>query len=431
MKTSPYFSLLILVMLCVACNTSTKKDIAKINDYNHYLELEKNETLQFAEAEYQFWNEKLIDNPNQFPYLLKKASSLSSLFQITGNIDYLIEAERDLVEANSRTHFKSAGYLRALARNYISQHRFQDALGLLNKAELNGEHLKATQYMLFDVHLELGNTKEAKNYLVDFQNFNDFDYIIRLAKWQDHEGNLTLAIKHMERALKMVESSNNAYLKQWVYTNIADFYGHDTQVKKSYMYYLKALALDPSDAYAKKGIAWIVYAHDNNPVEAMRILNRVTKHHKTPDYELLKAEIAEYMGDESSKNNYIDSYMEAVKNSKYGDMYNAYNTLLYTDELKLYDAALQLAKREVANRPTALSYDLLAWSYFKNGNLKEALKIIDSYVINKSFEPHVLYHIAEIYKENGRVEDAKKLKKELLGATYELGPVIAQHIQDI
>ena len=431
MKTLKLINVIVLALICFSCNTTDNKIIAQLGDYNSYVETEDQKTLLSVEADYAFWNGKLNENPNQFPYLMKKAASLTSKFKITGNIDYLIEAENDLVEANKRTNYTNSGYLRALARNYIAQHRFKESLDLLKQAETIGEHLKGTQNMLFDVYLELGNTVEVKKYLIEIQDFNDFDYVIRLSKWQDHEGNLDGAITYMEQALKMAESSNNPNTKQWVYTNIADYYGHDGQIEKSYQYYLKALELDPSDAYSKKGIAWIVYSHDNNPEEAMRILNKVTKTHKTPDYELLKAEISEYMGDGLSKSKYLNSYLGAVDNEKYGDMYNAYNTIVYTDELQIFDSALKLAKKEVENRPTPHSYDLLAWSYYKNGESKKALDIVETYIKDKSFEPAVLAHMAHIYKDNGKIAEANSLKKELLESSYELGPMSTRQNKNI
>jgi hypothetical protein len=57
------------------------------------------------------------------------------------------------------------GYLISLAKNYISQHRFKEALGVLTKAEYNWEKLQQTQYILIDVHLELGNLEEVEKYL--------------------------------------------------------------------------------------------------------------------------------------------------------------------------------------------------------------------------------------------------------------------------
>src|SRR5690606_18953473 len=125
---------------------------------------------------------------------------------------------------------------------------------------------------------------------------SDFDYLIRLAKWSDHQGNLDAAIIYLEKAKTTAESSNMKGIKQWAYTNLADFYGHAGRIHDSYNHYLKALELDPNDAYAKKGIAWIVYSYEKNPDEALRILNSVMKDYLAPDYYLLKSQIYEFKG---------------------------------------------------------------------------------------------------------------------------------------
>jgi tetratricopeptide (TPR) repeat protein len=131
----------------------------------------------------------LAKTPNQYPYNLKMASANSQIFQLTGDINQLKEAEKNILTANEKTNFNNAGYLRSLAKNYISQHRFKEALEVLTRAEYNGEKLQQTQYILIDVHLELGNLEEVEKYLAKIKNFKDFDYLIRVSKYNDHIGN--------------------------------------------------------------------------------------------------------------------------------------------------------------------------------------------------------------------------------------------------
>ena len=413
-----------------SCEES-KQQITSSEDYNKYLDIKENTSETTAKKEYAFWNDKLQKAPNQFPYIGKMAAANSQLFSTTGNIQYLVDAEKNLIDANNKTGNSNAPYLRALARNYISQHRFKDALALLEKAETNGENLESTQKMLFDVHLELGNYTQAKTYLTQFKGMADFDYLIRLSKWSDHEGNLEAAIKYMEKAMVIAESSNISSLKQWSYTNLADFYGHANRLQDSYEHYLKALALNPNDAYAKKGISWIVYSYERNPQEALRILDSITKQHKSPDYYLLKAEIAEFMVDNAEKENNIQQYMAAVKDVNYGKMYNKYNALILTEELNQIEKAFSIAEEEIQERPTPQSYDLLAWAYHNKGDYEKALQIVENNILDKTFEPEAQYHMAEIYKANGREDIAMKFKEELLGAAYELGPVMEQKIRQL
>lgn len=417
---------LIALVFIFSCNS---KEVTNPEDYSAYLNTKIDSSELFIDVD--FWTNKIEMSSNQFPFLVNRSGAYTSAFSKTGHIDYLILAEKDLIAANKATQYNSAGLLKSLAANYISQHRFKEALALLEKAKVNGEKLSGTKKMLFDVHLELGNYIYAESYLKAIKNNSDFDYLIRLAKWEDHKGNLDQAILHMKEATEIAESSNLKEMKQWSYTNLADFYGHAGAIEKSYRYFLKALEIDPNDAYAKKGIAWISYSHDNNPVEALRILNKVSTYYRAPDYDLLRAEIAEFQNNQKSKSEALNAYRTAVNNKHYGEMYNAYNVVVYTEELRMPVLALQIAKREVENRPTPQSYDLLAWSYFKIGQIEKANSITENYVAGQTFEPNVLYHIAEIYKAAGKKDQVKLLKTELLASLYELGPTMKEKIKQL
>ena len=430
MKIIHQLEFVLLAACFVSCNNADNK-ITNSKDYNVFLENTTNKELALAQADLNFWKQKLEKQPNQFPYLSKVSASQSQIFGVTGNIESLLEAEESLIKANEAVNYNSTGYLRALARNYISQHRFKEALGLLKKAEINGEHLESTQKMLFDVNLELGDFEAAKSYLETFKDFEDFDYIIRLSKWSDVRGDLDAAIKYMERAKTMAEYTNMPSTKKWVYTNLADYYGHAGKIEAAYKHYLMALEIDPQDAYSKKGIAWIVYSHEKNPKEALRILDYTTRTHLSPDYYLLKADIAEYLEDAELQKEQLELYKKAVSNAQYGDMYNKYNALLFAEDINMKNKALEIALIEIENRPTPQSYDLLAWSYFNLGDTKKALTVMEDFVVGKTSEPDVLYHLARIYKVNGKLKKAEELKKELNNSIFELGPLMANEISNI
>ncbi|EPR71722.1 hypothetical protein ADIWIN_3169 [Winogradskyella psychrotolerans RS-3] len=415
-----------ITLIMLSCNSNKVTDEA---DYSQYLSTEIDQTKLLEDVD--FWTTRIENSSSSYTYLISRANANSEVFNVTGEIDYLIKAETDLLEANKIVKDSDAGLLKNIATNYISQHRFKDALVLLKKAEANGAKLNGTKKMLFDVHLELGNYIYAEAYLKDIKNTSSFDYLIRLSKLEDHKGNLDGAIENMEKAMAIAESSNLKGMKLWSYTNIADFYGHAGEIDKSYSYFLKALELDPNNAYSKKGIAWIVYSHEKNPTEALNILNHVTSYHNTPDYDLLKAEIAEFNDDSKLKAESLKNYQAAVKNELYGDMYNQYNVMVFSEDLLMPERALEIAKQEVENRPTPQSYNLLAWSYFKAGNIEKANEIMVDFVEGKTFEPAVIYHIAEIYKAAGKTEAVEPLKAELLASIYELGPTMVSKINQL
>ncbi|WP_027136978.1 tetratricopeptide repeat protein [Gaetbulibacter saemankumensis] len=426
-----YITLLSILVLCFSCSQSHTKRITDATDYNTYLNASNKDVVEQVKNELTFWRKRLTANEEQFPNLSKLGATYSELFEITGRITYLKKAEESYEKLNVITNYKNTSYLRSLSANYIKQHKFQEALKLLKKAEVIGENLRATQKMLFDVYLELGNYELAKDYLNKINNDSDFDYLIRVAKWSDYRGDLDSAIKYFELAKNRAQLENNSTMKQWIYTNLGDFYGHQGDVERSYQHYLKALELNPNDAYAKKGVAWIVYSSDKNPEEALRILNCVTENFEGPDYFLLKAEIAEFMGASSLSSSYLNKYQELVKNEAYGAMYNKYTALLFAENERLFSKALNIAREEIKNRPTPLSYDLLAWTFFNQGEVKEALRVMEKYVVGKTFEPSIMLHLAQIYKVNGKLNEANILKESLEESTFELGPLKAEKIKNI
>lgn len=380
MKTFLLLSIAVLGILS-SCDSSSKT-YSNPRDYDAYLETE---SIKPTSKYFELWNSKIKPDSLQLLSFGHVAGEYNRYFQATGKIDYLKKAEKALKKAVEIAAIGKADYNRSLARNYIAQHRFHEALELAEKARAYGSGVKESQYLLFDVSMELGQYGLAERYLDSVKNFSDFGYLIRLAKWNDHRGDLDTTIKFMEQAAVKAENTKNGNLMIWSYTNLADYYGHAGRIGDSYNYYLKSLELDPANAYAKKGIAWIIFSHEKNPQEALRILDSVTRHYQAPDYYLLKAEIADYMDDDKERLYNLDQYFKMVKNPEYGEMYNAHNVTFFLEETIQYDRALELASQEVANRPTPESYDLLAYSLYKTGKVEEAAEILDAFVIGKTY----------------------------------------------
>ncbi|MDF1696851.1 MAG: hypothetical protein P1U56_13500 [Saprospiraceae bacterium] len=427
-----YILSLICVIFFLAFIPSTYQTTDK-KDYDHFLIQKSEESTQKLQTEYLFWKNKLNASPYQYPYLVKMASAKNNLFKKDGQIQHLTEATELLETANNMVHCKDASILRALAKNYISEHRFLESLEVLLAAQKIGTNLDQTNKMLFDIHMELGNYSDAEHYLIhSCGHLGEFDYLIRRSKWEDHKGNLSQAIYFMERGLKVVTLAKNKSLMQWAITNLADYYGHDGNIQKSYEFYLKALSMDPTDAYAKKGIAWIVYSHEHDTQEAIRILNHLESNYQNPDLLLFKSEIAEFDSNLDLKDKLLTQYLKVLKSTDgFGNMYNKYNILIYSEDPEKRELAHKLAKYEVWMRPTAQSYSLLAWSLFKMGNQGEAVDILIDFVKDKTFEPEPIFLMAQILNATNHSSELKNLKKELLESTYELGPVSEQVIKNI
>ena len=270
--------------------------------------------------------------------------------------------------------------------------------------------------------MELGQYDAAKRHLDALRHPNRMDYMIRLAKWSDHRGNLPKAIEVLEHASRLADASGNPALRKWCYTNLADYYGHSGALEDSYRYYLRALALDPADAYAKKGIAWIVYSHERRPEEALRILKSVVAYHQTPDLLLLLADIAGDLGDPRGRSEYLDRFDKLVRHPDYGYMYAAHRIALFLENGHNARQALKWAREEVDRRDTPETRALLAYALYRSERLTEALELIRDSVDGRTFEPEPLLYAAEIYKAYGMDGNAARLAGELEDAVFELGP---------
>ena len=418
---------LIGLVLLTACSKE-KEFKTDVSDYNKYL---TDSNFENTSKYYRLWNSKIKSDSLQTLALGNVAKEYGRFFKRSGEITYLKQAERALKKALNEAAIGKSGYLRALARNYIAQHRFKEALELAQRAREMGSGVYASQSLLFDLHMELGNYTTASKYLDSIQNNSDFGYLIRVAKWNDHIGDLQTAIRFMEKAKSKADSSKNPGLRLWAYTNLADFYGHDGRIDDAYQHYLMALELDPNNAYAKKGIAWIVFSHERNAKEALRIIEAVEKTNNSPDLDLLIAEIAEYLDNEVLEINALKTFQAKTQNKAYGEMYNTHKVENYLGNGDMTNKALNIASREVTNRPTPETYDLLAYSHLKSGNQEKALELMEAHVSGKTFEPMAQFHMAQIYKANGYLDKVEALKKELEEATFELGPNMEKAIQDL
>lgn len=430
MKLANILKIVLVTIFLYSCSNEKNK-ITNASDYNSYLNISEDKNIKLAKSEINFWQKKHNAAPNQTSYLNQLASYYTSLFEATFEVNHLYKAEELLLKANTELKYSEVGPIRALAKNYITQHRFKEALILANKALKIGEGFKETQKLLFDVNMELGDYTEAKKNLSKFHNPEDFDYLIRMAKWNDHIGDLPTAITLMEKATQKAELNEDTTLKIWSYSNLGDMYGHAGRIEDSYAYYLKTLKEDKNNYYALKGIAWIAFSHEKNTKEANRIINIIAQKHNAPDFKLFKAEMAEFDKNEAEKTKNINDYFTALKSRNYGVMYNKYNAILYADNKKNASKALEIAYEEIKNRPTPQSYDLLAWANFNLGNTKKALDICEKHIVNKSFEPEVNYHLAEIYKANKMNDKIIPIKEDLLSSIYELGPNMKEKIEKL
>ncbi len=422
--------LLVFLVICLeACRFENTPILVKA-DYEKYLQpIAVSASMTFEKQEIDFWEKKMQNGNRSYIFLTKIAKQLESKFRKSGHIQDLMQARSLLLEANQDAQEREASIYQLLALNSITRHAFQEAKQYLMKATTIHPKNEITKLILADVYLELGETEQTNSLLNSFKQKQNFDVMVRKAKLLDHQGKLDETIKLMEQALVLISTYNNKTFEIWTLTNLADFYGHAGQVKKSYEFYLKTLAIDNQNDYALKGLAWIAYAHDKNLEEAKRLLTFIASRNQSPEYNLKLAEIASYEGNEIAKNKYLQAFKQETEKPVYGDMYNTYLHELYADEWGDFEKAHQIAMREIENRPTAQSYALLAWTFYKQGVYQKAYEIAEKQVKGKTHEPHVAMQLGFIYQKVNRKNEANAYFQNALASSFELGLVATKSIQ--
>jgi tetratricopeptide (TPR) repeat protein len=409
---------------------STPKVVTVAADYNSYLDT--NDSLFIAKLKREIDSlEVIIEvNPTGVLDLGRLSAKLNLMYDLKGDVSELnrsVEMQKAVV-ANMYINPDNSKY--NLAQSYIKQHKFKKADSLMSTFA-TGSLSKESHMIYFDIAMELGDYKRAEKMLNALSNNSNYNYLIRAAKWNDYKGDLKATIRLMEEAKTLADQSGNPSIQLWSNSNIADYYGHDGQIEKSYEHYLKTLELDPMNTYALKGIAWIVYSHERNPEEALRILNKIKERHPLPDYDLAIAEVLEYQGFSNEIESLRMSFLNEIEKKAYGAMYNTYKIeqLLSGNELEKM-IALEIARSEIKNRSTPETQSLLSYVLLKNGKLQEALVNQQQYVIGKTYEPVAQLHSLEILIANGKREEALEYSNDLSVAAYELGPVAMKSYYD-
>ncbi|SMD32890.1 Tetratricopeptide repeat-containing protein [Reichenbachiella faecimaris] len=423
---------ILIAIYAISCNSSPQT-IVNPADYSSYLQVRNtSDLINDLNQEIEFWIQKASQQTNGYTFYDKANSACQQLFELTGDDQYLRQAQDLMIEAAKYAPQKAkVGLLQRLASNAISRHDFQTALVYAEEAVKINVFRDESYLILSDALMEVGQYDSAGSVLKTYEHPESFDFLVRWSKYMDHQGDLDSAIHTMEIASKLASNSGNKKLESWSYSNLGDMYGHAGRIEDSYQYFLSALSINPSDHHALKGIAWIAYANDRAVEQAETILTYLMDIKDSPDYHLLLADMAAFEGNETEKINQLYLFRGRVDHLHARLMYQKHLSVIeaeiFNDPLK----AQQLALQEIENRPVPQSYDLLAWSHFHNGKLDKAVKIVSTHVDEKTFEPEILYHMGMIYWSAGQHQKGRKYLKEAFESGYELGPVKAAKIQQM
>ena len=373
-------------------------------------------------SEISFWSNKKSNAPDQYTYNIPLAAAYSQLFERNARIDDLLMAGHLLEEATAHTPANNrSGLLRTLAQHYITRHEFCKAENLMFQADALGEGKHENDMIHFDLAMEMGREEQALHYLNKLVPYNDFQYLIRRAKWEDSKGNLDQAILWLNDAKKLAEHDKNQGQLYWIYSNLGDFYGHQKDITQSMHHYKKALEITEEDWYSQKGILWKTYSNDKNYAATLDGITLLQKQSSDPLLLLWKAETYMLIGDKKAFLLGVNEFIKIASSPKYGNMYRTYlSDIFCRKETFNPEAALQLAMEEIQERPTPESYSLLVQALYHLGKIEKAVTTAQMHVINRTEEPKAMLKLSKIKALEPK--QMTKITTHLNDSSYELGP---------
>jgi tetratricopeptide (TPR) repeat protein len=420
---------MLLTIFIVSSCSKNDTGIIDPRDYDRFLKTDDQAALEETYESIAFWSNRLRPDSTGIGELTPLANSYTRLFELTGNITHLKNAEVLLKKAYSLPSLNKDQYGRSLAHNYIAQHRFREALQLLEKIYADISNKRSTELMLFDAYLEAGEYDKAYKLLDEFENKEDFEYLIRLVRWNDYKGNSDTVIRTMERAKDIAESRGDKDLMVWTYNNLATVYGHSGRINESYHYFLRSLEIQPYQVVPKTGIAWIAFSFEGNSSEANRIVDSIMVMHRSPDHILFKSILADFDNDGPKAERYRKEFINQVESKDHGFMYHADLIDLYseTDPLK----GFKLAEIELENRSTPVIYSMYAYAILMKGDTDYSIQIIENHVLAKTHEPLAYFYAALIFHKAGKMDRFEELMELIEEAQFELGPVRMRELRDL
>ena len=168
----PRICVFLVLTFLVSCVQEPEVFRTNKSDYDHFL---VSGPLKTIPANLQFEVEANSDSM-QLPGLWNLTDDNMQIFRETGDVKFLKNSERTLKKAVELATTEKSGFIRALSRNYMLQHRFKEALLLAEEARALGTDVEATQSLLFDLHMELGNYGLANKYLDSIKDVSSYEY---------------------------------------------------------------------------------------------------------------------------------------------------------------------------------------------------------------------------------------------------------------
>jgi tetratricopeptide (TPR) repeat protein len=356
----------------------------------------------------EFFEERLVADPNNYLVAGRLAARYMVRFGLAADARDVERAEALARRLTTLAPDRAAAMSR-LAGVLLTQHKFAESLAAARAAVAADPGDEDARGALFDATLGSGAYREAEAALRAMRP-GSLATLVRRAQWLDATGHATAARETMDRVCRQLEqSAARPSTLAWCLTELAGMVHRERGPEAAGAVLDRAVKVQPGYRGAVEQLAQLAAARGDWK-RAYRLYRRIAVD-AHPDLYLRLAEVAGRLHREEERSEWQRRFLDVASQQDKEALFGPELALFLVERNAPGDgaAALAIAEREIARRPTIESLDLLAWVHYRRGEPEAALAASDRALAAGSPSPALEYHRGRILQALGRPVEAEPL----------------------
>jgi tetratricopeptide (TPR) repeat protein len=331
-----------------------------------------------------------------------------------------LEKSLDLVSNDPSAAFATT----QMAVLCMVEHRFEDALAWAYKALALGSGDPSPWAIAGDALADTGDYRgasgayaqltstygsEDEKLAYSYQRDSRMSFLRFVAG--DTQGAIQLMRSATRTAIETRMPSENIAWSEYQLGEVLFLAGETNAAENAY---LASLDTCPGYYRALAGLAK-VRAAQGRYLDAVKLYNQAIAKVPYPEYAAALGDIYRHLGQlDNAKKQYDLVEFTAYLSQINRQIHNRDLALFYADhDLKLPES-LALAQNELEVRRDIYTWDVVAWSLFKNGKLREASEAISNALEQGTKDPQLFFHAGMIYEKLGDSAKAQEFLRRAL-----------------
>jgi len=334
-------------------------------------ELAKAEEWQKTKQKVEELNQKIAKQSNDVKSRLQMAVIYMSEARITGEHPYYYPATLKILDGVLALDSKNFEALVYKASVKMSQHKFDEAKMLAEKAKNINPDNAYIYGVLVDANVELGNYEEAVKVSDKMQALKpSLESYSRASYLREIYGDYPGAIDAMKMAVQAGLPGSEPFC--WSKKTLAHLYEKTGKWDEAEKQYQDILAIRPSYAFALEGLAKVEKSRKNYP-KALDLLKQASDIMPEFSFHEEMADIYELQGEsQKAKDKYKEVITMLGEDEKSGHTVSLELCRLYS-KTGMYDQAIEQGMKEYKQRPLNIDVNqALAWANFKKNETEKA-----------------------------------------------------------